>query len=149
MPSDFIRTDRFDANEVFALAEPPTWTRLEPQTTTGDPRPGIEARVHDPLWLLARQWQLGEFQGEDAGTPITVRVVSQTHALDRWAPEGQRAGRPIGRDPQDLLEPFVEREPVADASPGLRARAEEADPNPIRIDAGTNARRIRIISVLD
>lgn len=31
----------------------------------------------------------------------------------------------------------------------LRARAEEADPNPIRIDAGTNARRIRIIADLN
>ena len=26
--------------------------------------------LYDPLWLLARQWQLGEFQGEDNGSPI-------------------------------------------------------------------------------
>ncbi len=124
MPFDFIRTDRFTMSEAFALADPPTWTRLEPQSTTGDPRPGIEARVHDPLWLLARQWQLGEFQGEDAGTPITVRVVSQTQAVDRWAPAGVRAGRSISQTPQDLLDPLIEREPVTEASPGFRARAE-------------------------
>jgi hypothetical protein len=58
-----------------ALAlEPPAWTRLEPQSVTGDPLPGLEARVHDPLWLLGRQWQVGEFQGEDAGSPLGVRA---------------------------------------------------------------------------
>ena len=35
------------------LIEPPGWTRLEPQSVSGDPTPGMEARIHDPLWLLA------------------------------------------------------------------------------------------------
>ena len=30
--------------------------------------------VHDPLWLLGRQWQLGELLGEDTGFPVAVRV---------------------------------------------------------------------------
>jgi len=147
MASDFITRERFTAVDAFALAEPPTWTRLEPQSTTGDPRPGIDARVHDPLWLLARQWQLGEFQGEDAGTPVTVRVVSNTRAVDRWAPAGQRAGRPIGNAPQDLLEPFVEREPVADASPGLRPRAEAGATLLAALDeAGLGVHRASIVA---
>jgi hypothetical protein len=124
MASDFITNERFSALGTFALANPPSWTRLEPQSITGDPRPGIEARVHDPLWMLGRQWQLGEFEGEDAGTPLTVRVVSRTRAIDRWAPSGQDQGRAMGNAPQDVLEPFIEREPVAVASPGLRPRAE-------------------------
>lgn len=53
---------------------PAAWTRLEPQSVTGDPTPGLEARVHDPLWALARQWQFAEFCGEDAGTPLAVEV---------------------------------------------------------------------------
>jgi hypothetical protein len=48
-----------------------TWSRLEPRTL-GTYRHRIRRRVHDPLWLLARQWQVGEFQGEDAGTPIVA-----------------------------------------------------------------------------
>src|SRR4051794_4928706 len=124
MPFGFITHERNSALEAFALADPPTWTRLEPQSTTGDPQPGTEARVHDPLWLIGRQWQLGELEGEDAGTPVTVRVVSSTRSVDRWAPAGQTQGRPIGSAPQDLLEPIVEREPVVVASPGLRPRAE-------------------------
>src|SRR5215831_17399414 len=109
MAFDFITNNRFSAIDSFALAKPPSWTRLEPQSTLGDPRPGIEARVHDPLWLIGRQWQLGEFQGEDAGTPLTVRVTTRTRLVDRWAPLGEvgadLVGRPFGKDARDLLEP--------------------------------------------
>jgi hypothetical protein len=127
MAADFISTARFTAVESFALLEPPSWTRLEPQSASGDPRPGIEARVHDPLWLLGRQWQFGEFEGEDAGTPLTVRVVTRTVVVDRWAPGDHREVRPFSREKQELLEPFVEREPVtALRGPGLRPRAEAA-----------------------
>ena len=112
MPLDFISKERFTDVAAFALAAPPTLTRLEPQGTLGDPRPGVEARVHDPLWLLGRQWQLGEFVGEDAGTPLTVRAVTRTVAVDRWAPGDAHTGRAFGRDQRDLLEPLVEAEPV-------------------------------------
>jgi hypothetical protein len=142
MPPDFISRDRFTDVEAFALAAPPTLTRLEPQGTLGDPRPGIEARVHDPLWLLGRQWQLGEFEGEDAGTPLTVRAVTRTVAVDRWAPGAGVNGRAFGRDQRDLLEPLVEAEPVTDESPGLRARAEAAAALLAALDdAGLGSRR--------
>jgi hypothetical protein len=126
MASDFITKSSFTAVEAFALIEPPTWTRLEPQAIAGDPRPGIEMRLHDPLWLLARQWQLGEFQGEDAGTPLTVRVVTRTVAIDRWAAGSDGQVQSFGRARADLLEPAVEREPVQRGGPGLRPRAEAA-----------------------
>lgn len=126
MAFDFLSTDRFVEVESLALADPPTWTRLEPQSTAGDPRPGIEMRVHDPLWMLGRQWQLGEFEGEDAGTPLTVRVVTSTAAVDRWGPGVAGEGQAFGRERQDLLEPLVEREPVFVGSAGLRPRAEAA-----------------------
>src|SRR5215470_6948943 len=126
MAFKFISTEKFSQMQVLALADPPSWTRLEPQSTLGDPRPGIEARIHDPLWLLGRQWQLGEFEGEDAGTPLTVRVVTRTTTIDRWAPGDQAPSRAFSREQQDVLEPLVEREPVELASAGLRARAEAA-----------------------
>ena len=34
-----------------------TWYRLEPNTVDTDVEEGIQARIADPLWLLARQWQ--------------------------------------------------------------------------------------------
>ena len=52
------------------------------------------ARVHDPLWLLARQWQVGEFQGEDAGTPVVARWRARVAPLSRF-----HLGRDPGRTP--------------------------------------------------
>src|SRR3954451_25028970 len=126
MAFDFLSNAKYTAVPAFALAKPPSWTRLEPQSAAGDPRPGIEARLHDPLWLLGRQWQLGEFEGEDAGTPITVRAVTRTVAVDRWAAGAAAQGRAFGRGARDLLEPLVEAEPIVATTPGLRARAEAA-----------------------
>jgi hypothetical protein len=112
-----------DALRAVALF-PPAWTRLEPQSLTGDPTPGLEARVHDPLWLLARQWQFGEFRGEDAGSPIGVRVSATTRPITAWRPGGDPkvAARTL---PQDRpLDPFIERETPPAHGPGLRMRAE-------------------------
>jgi hypothetical protein len=48
------------------------WTRLEPQCSDADIGASSNARLFDPLWLMTRQWQLGEFQAEDAGSPVQV-----------------------------------------------------------------------------
>src|SRR5438270_13752458 len=90
---------------------PPAWTRLEPQSVTGDPTPGLEARVHDPLWLLCRQWQLGELEGDDAGSPLGVELAAQTSLLTRWQAGSWDADVPLPpRDlaPGQLLQPVVE-----------------------------------------
>ena len=60
------------------------WTRLEPFTRLDDIDAGLQARTHDPLWLLARQWQTGEFQGEDAGTPVQARCGSSARRSTRY-----------------------------------------------------------------
>ncbi len=60
-----------------------SWTRLEPQCTNADIGTSSSARVFDPLWMLTRQWQMGEFQAEDAGTPIQARVRATTATLCR------------------------------------------------------------------
>lgn len=48
---------------------------LEPGRT--DPEAGLRAEVADPVWFLARQWELGEFQGEDASSPVRVTLTPQ------------------------------------------------------------------------
>lgn len=106
------------------LREPPSWTRLEPVSITGEPGPGLAAAVHDPLWLLGRQWQLGELRGEDAGTPLSVRIASTSAPL-----AGLRAGEAAADDVvplggTTLLEPIVEREPPGAGGASLRARAD-------------------------
>jgi peptidoglycan hydrolase-like protein with peptidoglycan-binding domain len=54
--------------------------RLEPQQgPLGDLQRGFAAELGDPLWLLGRQWHMGEHQGENASTPLMVELsVSET-----------------------------------------------------------------------
>ncbi|WP_405015242.1 hypothetical protein [Kitasatospora sp. NBC_01539] len=90
-----------------------SWTRIEPRTRAADMSPGLAAATADPLWLLARQWQVGEFRGEDAGSPVTVRVRAQAAPLARYRPEGGPVpGTAVPIDPTLPLEAVVEREPA-------------------------------------
>jgi len=61
-----------------------TWMRLEPGIHTGDMNTGLQARIYDPLWLLARQWQVGEFQGEDNGSPAKACFQAESATLTRF-----------------------------------------------------------------
>lgn len=50
------------------------WNRLEGQPRLTDLERSLRAEVRDPLWMLTRQWLMGEFQGEDAGSPVEVML---------------------------------------------------------------------------
>lgn len=85
-------------------------------------RASLSARVFDPLWLMARQWQVGEFQGEDAGMPALARVRAQTTPLSRIhlgeLPPNTMT-QAAAYDPQRMpLEVMVERQPLRAASSG-------------------------------
>lgn len=58
-----------------------SWTHLEPQTRDHDMAKSPEARIYDPFWLLGRQWQIGEMEGIDAGSPIVVEGNLLTYQL--------------------------------------------------------------------
>jgi len=64
------------------MASITTWVRLEPRARDPELLAGTVARLHDPLWLLARQWQLGELTGADAGSAITARTRVDIAPLD-------------------------------------------------------------------
>ena len=54
--------------------------RLEPSPPDGeDLDRALRAEVGDPVWMLARQWQMGEHAGENASSPTEYRLrTSQT-----------------------------------------------------------------------
>jgi hypothetical protein len=111
------------------ILAPPAFSRLEPQSVTGDPMPGIAAAMHDPLWSLLRQWQVGEFAGEDAGTPLAVTMETASAPITLFAPgaigkQMAHAGQPIGS--RATLDRLIEAEPPARPSTGSRQRAEAA-----------------------
>jgi hypothetical protein len=37
--------------------------------------------MRDPLWLLARQWQFGEYQGNDGGSSHDATISVQSPPL--------------------------------------------------------------------
>jgi hypothetical protein len=69
--------------------EPTRWARLEPGSRDPELAPGLEARVYDPLWLLGRQWQFGEFAASDGGSAILAQVTASVAPLSKLRP-----GRP-------------------------------------------------------
>ena len=93
-----------------------TWTRVEPQSRSDDVAGGVAARIHDPLWLLARQWQVAEFQGEDGGTPVVARWRGRVAPLSRCylgAITPDTRVQAAAFDPASLpLETMVERQPL-------------------------------------
>jgi hypothetical protein len=101
------------------------WTRIEPFSRLDDIDNGLQAQMHDPLWLLARQWQTGEFQADDAGTPVLAKLRLERSPLARFRPGPAGKVEPYRSDVP--LETLVEREPVqrfADPRRDLRVAAD-------------------------
>jgi hypothetical protein len=83
--------------------------RLEPRSRTASLEPGLAARLYDPAWTLGRQWVLGEFEGEDCGTPVLAEVSLARH---RFAAV-RASGMSVPFDPQTtILDAIVEALPA-------------------------------------
>ena len=65
------------------------WNRLEARPRKYDFDQVLKAGVHDPLWFLTRQWQFGEFKGEDTGSPVLAKLSMQTTRMSKVKPYGQ------------------------------------------------------------
>lgn len=95
--------------------------RLEYTTRATSVERGLQARTADPLWMLCRQWQVGEFQGEDAASPIHMEASYHYTPVSQFQAEGQPA-RPLLDGPP--LEAYAERETIVDGAAALRHAAE-------------------------
>lgn len=91
-----------DANRQPWTASRIFWTRLEPRTRDTKLDRVLRAEVHDPAWMLCRQWQVGEFQGEDAGSPVDAFIEWELDEMSRFR---------LGEDPA------VDRGPPDPSSP--------------------------------
>src|SRR5678816_3978001 len=59
------------------------YNRLEVSPRTADFNRSLKAEIRDPLWMLTRQWQLGELKGEDAASAVTTEISRQHKEMDR------------------------------------------------------------------
>src|SRR6185503_4889642 len=84
----------------------PTWTRIEPRARDDDFSAGLEARTADPLWLLGRQWQMAEFDGEDTGSAIAVSVSFASSLVTKatWPPSMPTRERAAGPPLDTMIE---------------------------------------------
>lgn len=93
-----------------------SWIRLEPRCRDQDMTESVQARIHDPLWLLARQWQMGEFQGEDTGTPVVARWRGESSPVTRYFAGAIAPNTSVDAQRYDAralpLEALVERQPL-------------------------------------
>jgi hypothetical protein len=88
------------------------WNRLEPRPRTADFDRSLKAEIRDALWMLSRQWQMGEFKGEDGGSPVGARLLTEEYSINRYAPAGSKA---ISYNDSIPLEAQVETETIPDS----------------------------------
>lgn len=89
------------------------YNRLESRPRTDNFARALRAEVRDALWMLCKQWQMGEFAGDDAGTPVSAKIHVTGQQIAKY--------EPLGQPTQDFdlatpLETTVERRPVAFAA---------------------------------
>ena len=66
-----------------------TWNRLEARPRTQSFERALRAEARDPLWMLTKQWQMGEFRGADAGSPTFAKLQIATTRLTKYQPDAQ------------------------------------------------------------
>ena len=65
-----------------------SWTKIESRTRNWDFTKNLSNSIHDPLWMLTRQWQFGEFQGEDAGALAQAKIYYHHAPVDHLSLAG-------------------------------------------------------------
>ncbi|MCB9037254.1 MAG: hypothetical protein H6557_11590 [Lewinellaceae bacterium] len=91
----------------FAFPTVMMWNRVEgrPRVKKNFDR-ALKAEVRDALWMLTKQWQMGEFEGDDAGSPVMAKVRLDTTQLTKY----QAADNAAQAFPEDIpLEGMVEQ----------------------------------------
>jgi hypothetical protein len=102
----------FPLVELLAQGGVPTvkgWNRLEGRPRTREFDETLRAEIRDALWMLTRQWQLGEFVANDAGSPVFAKVQVAGTRIHRYQ---AKQPNPQPYDEAIPLEARVERQPL-------------------------------------
>jgi len=110
MSGIFTLPDNIDI--VVATFQTKASTRLETVNKTNSVQDGLQARIKDPLWMLGKQWQVGEFRAQDGGHPVRAEIEVKNRQLNTigWQePETETTGAE-SFDPKVPLEMKAEEE---------------------------------------
>lgn len=89
------------------------YNRLESRPRTDNFTRALRAEVRDALWMLCKQWQMAEFAGDDAGSPVSAKIHVAGQRIAKYEPLGKSAQ---SFDLATPLEATVERRPIAFAA---------------------------------
>jgi len=117
------------------------WDRIEPHGREPSFGEGLSNPVADPLWMLSRQWQFGEFRGEDAASPIDMRIRVRYVPLSSVRNEAANSALKSEQSVAELwpigqpLESRVEAEQLPSVRGSLAVAAESGSDFLRRLDA--------------
>ena len=102
-------------NVAIQKKEHPTvvlWNRLESRPRTHNFDKALKAEVRDALWMLTKQWQMGEFKGDDAGSPVFSKVHTSSSLLNKYktgnhAVQGFETNVPLEVKAEQKMIPFL------------------------------------------
>jgi len=106
MGDTLFNTEIFEI-EAYHVPSITVYNRLEASPRTADFDRSLKAEVRDPLWMLTRQWQFGEFKGEDAATAVSTKILGEHTTINTIHFPGNKKIEYNGKAP---LEAIVERE---------------------------------------
>ncbi len=85
--------------------------RLEGRSRDANNQAGLEMRVADPLWMLGRQWQFGEFNAEDNGSPISTRANFRKEKTNSYTFPGFETSKELNGVPLEAKVEAIQVEP--------------------------------------
>ena len=59
------------------------WNRLEGRPRTKDFDETLRVEMRDALWMVTRQWQMGEFNADDSGSPSMAKVKIRSTRMNK------------------------------------------------------------------
>jgi hypothetical protein len=93
--------------EAYFVPSITVYNRLESSPRAADFDRSLHAEVRDSLWMLTRQWQFGEFKGEDAATAFSTKILGEHSTINKVHFPDDKVLPYDGKMP---LESIVERE---------------------------------------
>jgi len=109
------------ASRIDASPNITTWARLALDTSDPSLARAHQVQVRDALWFLARQWQTGEFNGFDGGSPVSAAYQLQQSLLTAYQPTPSTASTAAPVESLSPADPPLEVRIEREAFPlGLR-----------------------------
>jgi hypothetical protein len=88
IPQQYVVSDLRTALSQRLFPTVTVWNRLEGRPRSANFDRALKAEVRDALWMLTKQWQIGEFFADDAGSPIFAKARVRTSEVTKYQAAG-------------------------------------------------------------